>query len=423
MTTIKTTPLNVKEFELLDLAINAANAEATSTSGRCVPMTIFRQGRRYMMSGAFPFGFIRDICTNSPAKRGATISALVDTALNRPLIAGHSPTIAKYIRELLHGDFILGALTLNISRPINFYTLRTDSEQKMGYLVIPYGTKIDTTDGGHRSEAIRLCFQAMSAQELEEFNRQSIAVVIVADNEVKQIHQDFADASKGRALPAALLTVFDQRNPANTVVTSLEQSCPVFTGLIDATSKSISKSSKNLFTANHLRQFVKVMITGSWQLGTADFDEKAKQMFKDAHDLNSRIDEILLYLNSLTQAIPEWKQIAELPDRMSPEFLAKHEGFRAQKRVSLCGSGLIILARIGYELFYKHANDITSRGETWQIYVGRLTNIDWSCEAEFWKGNVCQPDAKGQMKVVQQQNLIRQAVNNVKEAIGLTFAE
>lgn len=410
--------LNLKEFESMESAMLAAHSESMNASGRTVMMSMFRQGKRDMLAGSLPVGFVKECCISNPAKKGASINEIACLSTNRPEIPGQKQIIANYIMENVFGNYTLGALTLNISRPMNFYTIKTDSENRMGYLVIPYGTKIETTDGQHRRAAIDLCYQTMQQEQLDEFNRQAIAVVIIVESDVKQIHQDFADASKTKPLPPSLLAAFDLRNPANYVVLHLEENCNMFKGMIDATSKSVGKKSDKLFTASTLRQLVKVMLLGNWQQGNADFDEKAKVMFKNEAEIQIKLNELLPYLNRLTEVIPEWKEATQI-DRNDPKRTELVVNLRSKKSVALSSSGVVVLARIGHELLYRSAKAIAERGETWQLYADRLANIDWSCDAEIWKGTLCQPDSKGIMRVLTHQNLIRQAINKVREVIGL----
>ena len=86
----------------------------------------------------------------------------------------------------------------------------------------------------------------------------------------------------------------------------------------------------------------------------------------------------------------------------------------------IAGSNMTLTSpRHSYDVFYRHAKVLKDSGETWMLYTDRLASIDWSCEADIWSGTLCQPDAKGVLRVLTNQNLIRQAINKVKEAIGL----
>src|SRR5262249_38143113 len=66
-------------------------------------------------------------------------------------------------------------------------------------------------------------------------------------------------------------------------------------------------------TANQLRQFVKVFLTGSWQMASGQFEKTAlEQIGNDPAVFEHELEKAIAYINRLTQAIPVWKEIAEL---------------------------------------------------------------------------------------------------------------
>ncbi len=60
----------------------------------------------------------------------------------------------------------------------------------------------------------------------ERLRQDSIAVMVTCEDDLKQIHQDFADCSKTKTLPASLLSIYDTRNPGNRLVFDIEERCP-----------------------------------------------------------------------------------------------------------------------------------------------------------------------------------------------------
>ena len=145
-----------------------------------------------------------------------------------------------------------------------------------------------------------------------------------------------------------LLAVYDSRNPANKVVLELEKRCMLFKGRIDATSKSISKKSGMLFTANQLRQFVKVFLTGNWQMGSDLFERAAFNLIGTEENFEREISKIIEYVNFLTSAVPVWKTISDL----SPGIPGTRvNDLRSDGYVCMSAAGLIILATLGHELF------------------------------------------------------------------------
>src|SRR5208283_2059160 len=102
-----------------------------------------------------------------------------------------------------------------------------------------------------------------------------ISVMITMEGSLDQIHQDFADASKTKALPKSQLAAYDRRNPANGMVIDLLERCPIFMGKIDSTSKTLSKNSTKLFLTNQVRQMVKELLVGQYAMHDAVFEVQA----------------------------------------------------------------------------------------------------------------------------------------------------
>ena len=75
--------------------------------------------------------------------------------------------------------------------------------------------------------------------------------------------------------------------------------------------------------------------------------------------------------------------------------------------VCLTAVGLVIIARIGHELFKVNATD-------WRSYADRLAALDWRNSGALWQGNVVSGG-----RIINQNDLIHVAVDKVRTAIGL----
>lgn len=53
-------------------------------------------------------------------------------------------------------------------------------------------------------------------------------------------------------------------------------------------------------------------------------------------------------------------------------------------------------------------------------YLSALANIDWRKEADIWRGNIVQINPKGKLVIATANRTISQAVQIVRETIGLT---
>ena len=141
--------------------------------------------------------------------------------------------------------------------------------------------------------------------EMPDLNTDGVAVMITCETDNAQIHQDFADCSKTKALPPSQVAVYDLRNPANRLVRDVEQQCPLFKAKIDATSVTLSKNSTALFLANQLRQFVKTWLVGSYQYADAAFEARTRELLPDDETYAKTLGAFVDYVKYLTSVIPD----------------------------------------------------------------------------------------------------------------------
>ncbi len=404
--TIETGKVTVTTHNTYEQAQQAAYAESSNTAGWTFPVVIFKQGNRMLLSGAFPIGFVEARLFSRSALKGSSVLTASES-MNRPLDMKHMKTIATYLGENIDGKYIMPPLTLNVQESVNLHTISSGPSFKAGYLVIPSGVNLTITDGQHRVRGIMQALEQLASQDgdaVTKLRQDSIGVMITCEHELKQIHQDFADCSKTKALPPSLLSLYDTRNPGNRLVFDLEQKCPLFTGRIDPTSTTLSKKSVHLFLANQIRQLVKHLLFKR-NIGDADFERFSKEQLGEEEEYNTYLSKYTAYINRVTRAIPVLDQISKLPTD-SPEK-GQIPKLRAEGLIYLTATGLNIIGSIGYEL-------ITSGMRDWETFADKLGDIDWSRSAEMWQENIVQ---NGRM--ITQSQPLRVAVENVSNAIGL----
>ncbi|WP_165904574.1 DNA sulfur modification protein DndB [Paraburkholderia hospita] len=408
--------LKIEECASFEQAQVGAYQEAMTTMGDALPVVMYHQGSRIQLSGALPFSLVsRVLLARSAAMRSSIDSARAAT--NRPQDPKHTREIAEYIKQNADGKYILGSLVLNVSDAMSLYTIKSSSTFRAGYLVIPRSAKISITDGQHRHGAIKTLLEDPNLPDdtVQALGSQAISVVITNESNVEQVHQDFADASKTKPLPPGLLAVYDRRNPANRIVILLEERCPLLHGRVDASSKTLSKKSAMLFTANQIRQFVKVFLTGNWQMGATAFDVAAQSLVGDPETLDKELERVVAFLNHMTERIEVLKEISSLEKGVAQ---TKVVDIRERGYVCLSATGLVIIARIAHEIF-RNLKAIEESGQTWKTYADRIASEDWSRKGELWQGNIVQPGANGELRVLQQQNLIRTAIAQLRRRVGL----
>lgn len=398
---------NVKLIRCVDPmeASQKANIEASNTGGFSLPGTLFRQGSRHCICTAFPIRRVQATLDVDSAKRRGTVSDVL-AAINRPVMDDHVATIADYLVENVGKKYILPPMTLNVRQPISVYLPDYPSDLLPVFVVVPMTAKLSVTDGGHRAKAIQKAADQMDDEKLSDFQQDAVAVMITLEGDIGQVHQDFADCSKTKALPKSQLAAYDRRNPANGLVLDLVSMCPLFVDKIDSTSQTLSSTSASLFLTNQVRQLVKELLVGDYAMADAAFEEKAKQLLGSSDDEHYKADRdrFVGYIDRVTKAIPVLQEIASLPPGVPRNVIRER---RQEGWICVTATGLVIIGRVGYELF-KTANP------NWAQYVDALGSIDWSRNAAIWQGAIVRAG-----KMATQRAPVRIAAEKVRRAIGL----
>jgi len=381
--------------------------EAANTGGQAFPAILFRQGIRAFAATALPMVVIRERAVVREVRRGDDPSAVLSNA-NRPVMPEHARSIARFIKENMTKAYILPPMTLNVHQQVRMYVPDYPSDIISCMVVIPRTAKISVTDGGHRLTALNNLVKQLDADQLSELDAQSMAVMISFETDPLQSHQDFADASRTKPLPPSLIAAYDLRNPANGLVIDIIADCPLFKGKIDSTSKTLSKKSNRLFLTNHIRQMVKTLLTGDPALLDDMFVKKATDLLgeRGSEGYNAEKARIVEFINILTNNIVVFAEIAPLLEGRERDLISER---RADGYICLAATGLLILAKIGYELF-THPKLYPD----WQAYARLLGGIDWRKTAPIWQDNIINSG-----KSFSNKGPLNKAVDAVKASIGM----
>ena len=410
MEMVSTTASNVNIVETSDMkaAIAAAQEESANTGGLQLPGVLFKQGQRYCISTAIPIRRIRSRILEVNAARPKGTVADVIAATNRPIMNDHVSNIAQYLRENVGGRYILPPMTLNVQQPMSVYMPKYAAAGQFGsvFIVIPETARLSVTDGGHRAHGIEKAILEMGLDDLAQFEQDAVCAMITLEGDLVQVHQDFADCSKTKPLPKSQLAAYDRRNPANGLVLDLIDRCSLFNDKIDSTSKTLSKTSTNLFLTNQVRQLVKELLIGDYALVDDKFETKAKELLgsNDSPRYDAELNRFVEFVDRFTDAIPVFGEIAQLPAG-TPRNIIKER--RGEGWICLTATGMVILGRIGHELFRDQISN-------WSEVTDRLGTIDWRRDGEIWQNNIVR---SGRMAT--QRAPVRYAVENVRRAIGL----
>jgi DNA sulfur modification protein DndB len=363
--------------ESLDDARAAAADDILNIGGRILEAVLFHQGARPMLVTAMPFPQVT-FSLKARSAAAASTSEDVDDATNRPKDRAHVDAIRNYIVENYDDAFILPALTVNMNRATMVYTVQSKNARqqpptRLAYIPLEMNPVLSITDGQHRQQAIADAYKELIEDQDSDWqvklSRSSVPVTIVLEDRKQQVHQDFADASKGRPMPPSLLAIYDRRHPANGLVMDLIDKCALFRGKTDATSVKLTKDSRGVFLTNMIRQAVKTFMTGGYGIGEHDFEVRAKKDLgtNRTEAYRELSDFVVKYVDLITDAIPRLREYADL----SPEDVRRRmPELRASGYLCLTSTGLAILSRVGWAIREDGV-------EGWEQNVARLSEIDW----------------------------------------------
>jgi DNA sulfur modification protein DndB len=423
---VTSSKVNVIEVDTFPQALTSATDEAGNTGGQAYPVVMFRQGDRVSFSGALPMKRVEMFLDlQKSAHKGDSMDKLRE-AMNRPHIPEHTAAIASYIQENPR-DYIIPGVTVNVQATINVYTAKGSSTIKAAYMVIPDTAPASPTDGQHRALGIIKALREMDAEARVRFSQDGVAFMLTCESNIEKAHQDFADCSKTKQLPPAMLTVYDLRNRANGLVIKLVDVCPVFRDKVDSTSKTIGANSNCLFTANQVRQMVKALLTGDFAMADGAFADVAKELLPTTELYEETLQKFETFVNYLTEHLDVWKEVSQVPAGIQH---ARVKQIRNRGYVCLTATGLNIIGRIGHELLVNNIPD-------WQDYAQRLAKLDWLKTSALWvdivqpkkdkQGNVvmAEEEVNGRkekrpvMQLVTNRAPLNRAIFKVSQAIGL----
>ena len=374
-----------------------AAAVAAETNREIVPVRVFDQGDRTMLSGVLPVRVLTRVLEhNSPKTKGNAAARALHTR-NRPVAVEHVRVIKLYLLNAIEkGEcYIIPPVTLNSTGSVEIMVPEGDYTPTTGYAVFPDEASVHITDGQHRYLAIGQVADGLrGTPEGDNFMRAGVPFMMTIENDLNQVHQDFADAGRTKPLPSSLLAVYDTRQPANRAVMELGERVKLLQGRIDATSSTLSVNSPFVFLVNQIRQFVKASLTGSPTVSEQAFASSAQNTIAIPESYNRWVRSRVAFLNVMTEIIDDWKTLSELPQpggAEAAEVLARTKEIREQKRVSMAAAFLNALGVVSYEVL----KDVTSEDvdqdlleDDLMIKLEPFLHIDWDRSADIWNGNL-----------------------------------
>jgi DNA sulfur modification protein DndB len=397
----------VIEHNTVSEAMLAATEAAAASGGRVFPCIVFRQGERIMITTSFPYAFVRNHVRSDSAIKGESPRGKT----NRPLLPDHVKSIQDYMLDNAR-HYIMPPVTLNVRKMPTVHVHRANTPTRTGHMIVDDTTEFFVTDGQHRIAAISGHNQSKrpvpGVIDMEEdFREHGIAVQIIYEPDLINIHQDFADAAQTKPIPASLLATYNMREPINRVLTRIVDES-FLKDRVEETSKTLPKLSQYLFLLNQVRQFVKELLFRDYAMAEDMLERLAKERLRTEADVEAFVATTLQFLDVLAREMKPWNEIAQI--RPHTDAATRIPDLR-QQYVNLSASGLVLIGRAGHEI-HKHTADPEERR---RLYVRLAREIDWRRTGPLWAGTLL--NAEG--KIQTQRSPVKMAGNRVLEQLGL----
>ena len=366
------------------------------------PVQVFRQGDRTMVSTAIPVKRLTNILIAESAERNRTAENALQST-NRPFMKDHCNVIVDYLRKALvrNESYIIPPLTLNaidVEGQAKIYVPEGQAPSANGYMILPDEATIRITDGQHRFQAIAQVEKDLSGtSEGRRFANDSVVVMMTLSNSIAQVHQDFADAGRTKALPPSLLAAYDTRQPANNVAMHITEQVPLLNGRVNSTGNSVSKTSPFIFLNSQVLHFVKHSLTGTAGTKDAQFAEQAEDAFNNPEGRDRWIKSRVAFLNVMTEIIPDWGEIAQLSPPHGPDsadVMQKTKDVKQRQNVPMNGAFLNALGLVSHTVLEGATTDdnATKDEAAWieelREELSPFRQIDWTRKADIWDGNI-----------------------------------
>lgn len=382
-------------------AQNQAFADSATSGARVFLCHVYEQGKRTHLTFSLPFSLLLEMARLQTADTKKNKSN-AEELINRPLIRSHVDEIAKYLLET--ENYILPPFIFNSNTPIKVFAFGTGAV-KFGYAVIPTNVELYVTDGQHRLKAVE-----KAVPEKPELRNDSVTVLVVQEEDIDQIHQDFADCAKNKPIPPALLAVFDVTNVLARLTRQIAKELVIFENRIDKISKTVGKDPSYLFTMNQLRAGMAELLFGSSRKEV--IESRSNQQKSEYRTL---LEKAKTFYMGFAQTNDAWKQLLQ---PVSKTVNLDLHSLR-QERIDFNTVGFQIINRVGHLIFFgKEFSD-----EQRITLIHALASLDYRRNSGVWDNSVVMDDGSGNKKILAQIAAVdkgfKVAVKEVEQKTGI----
>ncbi|MBD2482017.1 DNA sulfur modification protein DndB [Planktothrix sp. FACHB-1365] len=383
-------------------AINQAFTDAATCGARVFQCHVYEQGQRVHLAFCLSFEQLLEMAKFQTADKKKN-RANAEDLINRPLVPNHVNEIAKYLLET--DNYILPSFIFNCKTPIKVFAFGSGVMQ-FGYAVLPSNVELYVTDGQHRIKAIE-----KAVKEKPELLKDSATVLVVQEDDIDQIHQDFADCAKNKPIPQTLLATFDVSDALSKLTRDISKDLVIFAGRIDKISQKLNeKDSEYLFTMNQLRLGIAELLFGSSQKTVIESRKN-----QNREHLKSLLEQAKYFYLEFAKHNDGWSLM------LTPKSQTTNLDFSKlrKERIDFNSVGLQLVSRVGHLILFENNFNEDQRN----FLIKTLADLGYKRTTSLWGSNLLMDDGNGNMKIINNATAVnkafRIAVSEIENQTGL----
>jgi DNA sulfur modification protein DndB len=241
-----------------------------------------------------------------------------------------------------------------------------------GILWIPYGVRLEVTDGQHRIKAILNRIKDKGDAALTHAS-QGIAAMLIIEPRFQKRQQDFVDLGQTAPIQPTIKVHMDYRQPVTKLVKDMVENVPIFAEqFIELKRPSIRKGTTNIYSLSNLKIAVQAMLLANTRLGAAEAQRRLTEKL-DGPNYDRLRDLVVDYFSRLSQEVGCFRDILEDPD--SADYDKARDTYMCLNSI-----GLAVMGMVGHEVVLGRA--------TVERAVEAVAKIDWSRNNPLWEGTL-----------------------------------
>ncbi len=240
-----------------------------------------------------------------------------------------------------------------------------------GTLWIPYGVRLEVTDGQHR--ILTVLNRIKKGDPALSHASQGIPAMVMIEPRRQKRQQDFVDLGQTAAIQPTIKIHMDYRQPVTKLVRDMVENVPIFAEpFIEFKRPSIRKGSMNIYSLSNIKTAVQAMLLGNTRLGAAIAQRRLTEKLSGP-DYDRLRDAVIDFFSKLSEEVSCFRQI--LDDSDSTDFEKERDAFMCLNSV-----GLAVMGMVGHEV-------VLGRAEMDRA-VEAVAKIDWSRDNPLWEGTL-----------------------------------